>query len=166
MVIKIKTTLKQIGMILFVSGFLAFIANTVHPRKIPWVQQWSDQVEAKARGEGIEVIPFSVALSTFRSQKAVFIDARSSEEFVKGHIPEALPIPFSNWEDSFMVLAGHVEAGNPLVVYCSNRECDDALLLAIELKAMGAEKLYLFIDGYDSWSSQVGAPVMEGSLLP
>ena len=56
-----KTTPKQIGIILLVSGFLALIANSLHPRKIPWVQDWSHQVEKRARRGNIPAIPFAVA---------------------------------------------------------------------------------------------------------
>ena len=38
---------KRIGIILLASGVAAVVANSVHPRRIPWVQDWSRYVEAK-----------------------------------------------------------------------------------------------------------------------
>ena len=84
-------TAKQIAAILLVSGVVAVVANVVHPHGIPFVQSWSDHVEARARKAGINVIPLSVALTT----KAQFIDVRPWEEFDRGHIPDALSIPLS-----------------------------------------------------------------------
>ena len=148
-----KTTLKQIGMILLVSGFFALIANSVHPRKIPWVQQWSNLVEGKAREQGIQVISLSTVLQTFKSGQAVFIDARSAGEYEEGHIPNAVSVPFHMLDEKFPVLVELLDTQSELVVYCSNRDCDDALLLATELQAMGAEHLSIFIDGYEVWKN-------------
>ncbi|QBG48640.1 rhodanese-like domain-containing protein [Verrucomicrobia bacterium S94] len=152
-----KTTLKQIGWILLMSGFLAFAANSVHPRKLPWVQNWSDQVEAKAKKAGLRVIPFSTALKKFRFSEALFIDARLRKTFEERHIPGALSIPFESLEDQFSAIGDLLDSGNELIVYCTNRNCDDALLLAIELKAMGAEDLSLFIDGFEVWETYGGS---------
>jgi rhodanese-related sulfurtransferase len=148
-----KTTLKQIGMILLVSGFLALIANTVHPRRIPWIHDWSAHVESKARKAGVKVIPLSVALES----KAQFIDVRATADFERGHIPDALSIPASELDQHFDQLLSLVSSDHELVIYCSNRECDDALVVAEELKRMGAEKLVIYIDGFDLWQRHGGA---------
>ena len=147
-------TAKQIAAILLVSGVVAVVANVVHPRGIPFAQSWSDHVEARARKAGINVIPLSVALTT----KAQFIDVRPREEFDRGHIPDALSIPLSAWEERFITLASHVEAKTPMILYCSNRECDDALLLALEIQQFGGTNFYLYVDGFDVWEKH-GGPV-------
>ncbi|MDF7809051.1 rhodanese-like domain-containing protein [Pontiellaceae bacterium B12219] len=156
-----RTTLKQIGIILLVSGVVALAVNSIHPRKIPWVQSWSDHVEARSRQAGIKVIPLSVALQKFQSPEGAvtFIDARSPEEFAAGHIPGALPAPFQTLEEQFPTLGNLIDSGQELVVYCKNRECDDSLMLAIELQAMGAENLTLFVDGFEVWQKYGGAVV-------
>ena len=151
-----KTTLKQIGIILLFSGVVSFLANSVHPRKIPWVQSWSNHVEAKARKAGISVIPLSVALQKFQSLEATFLDARPADEFETGHISGALSLPFQSLEESFQTIGKLLDSSKELIVYCTNRECDDALLLATELQAMGAENLVLYIDGFELWKKHGG----------
>lgn len=151
-----KTICKQIGMILLASGFLALMANTVHPHRIPWVQDWSSHLEGRAKEENISVLPFSGALDRHAVGESIFIDARSEEEFGKGHIPSATSIPLELLEDRFDTIVALLESGKELVVYCSSRTCDDALLLAKELKAMGAENLMLYIDGFDFWKEHGG----------
>jgi rhodanese-related sulfurtransferase len=153
-----KATLKQIGLILFFSGVVAVVANSVHPRKIPWVQQWSNHVEAKAKKNGIKVIPLSIALQRFQSLEdpATFIDARSVEEFNAGHVVGAISIPFQSLEEQFPRIGSLIDSGQELIVYCQNRACDDSLMLAIELQAMGAENLTLFIDGFEVWQKYGG----------
>jgi rhodanese-related sulfurtransferase len=152
-----RITLKRIGILLLAGGVVAVVANGVHPQKIPWVQDWSRYVEAKAAKQGIRVIPLSVALEKFQSLEAVFVDARPMEEFAANHIPGAISIPFQSLEEHFPTLGSFVYSGRELLVYCSSRECDDALLLATELQAMGAKRLVLYVDGFDLWQEYGGA---------
>lgn len=156
-----KATFKRIGIILLVSGVVAVVANTVHPRGIPWVQDWSIHVEAKARKAGIRVVPLSVALNKHRMGQSVFIDARPAGEFAAGHVPGAVSVPFQNLDDHFMALGELVDSGTELVLYCKNRDCDDGLMLAKELQAMGASNLVLYIDGFEVWKKHGG--VVEGN---
>lgn len=151
-----KTIVKQIGTILLISGMVSLFANSLHSRRIPWVQDWSRQVEAKAAKLKIKVIPLAVALQKFQSPEAVFIDARSVGEFERGHIPGAVSIPFQSLEEMFPAIGSLIDSGKELVVYCQNRECDDSLLLAIELRAMGASNLALYIDGFELWEARGG----------
>ncbi|MBN2163742.1 MAG: rhodanese-like domain-containing protein [Pontiellaceae bacterium] len=148
-----KTTIRQIGLILFVSGFLAVLANTVHPRKIPWVQDWSHQVESRAKDLRIRVVPFSGAKKLHADEEALFVDARSETDYTAGHIPDAVSLPFEALDEHFEQIMEWTDSDQELVVYCSNRECDDALLLSAELKSMGVSNLTLFIDGFDSWKT-------------
>jgi rhodanese-related sulfurtransferase len=132
------------------------VANSVHPRKIPWVQDWSRQVESKAAKHKIKVIPLSVALEKFQAEETVFIDARSADEFAQGHIPGAVSIPFQSLEEQFPMIGNLIDSGRELIVYCKNRDCDDSLLLATELQAMGCSHLVLYVDGFELWKKHGG----------
>ena len=145
-----KTT-RQIATLLLLAGVLAVGINLFHPRRIPWTQDWSNIVEAKAQKAGIRVIPLSLALQIQQKNGAIFIDARPSDEFAGGHIPHAHSLPFQALDDHFEEIGTLIDTHKPLIVYCTNRDCDDALLLAIELQAMGAENLQLYIDGFEVW---------------
>ena len=142
---------KHILLILLASGILAGLVNLIHPNSIHWVQDWSNYVESKAKDANIEMIPLGVAFSRHQAGDHVFVDARASSEFSKGHISGAVSIPFENMDENFDVLMQLLGTGNPLVVYCRNRECDDALLLAVELRDMGKSNLYYYVDGYEIW---------------
>ena len=150
------STLKKIGLILLLSAGVAGLANWVHPQKIPWVQDWSHQVEAQAKEREISLIPLSVALERFDSAAAIFVDARSAEAYSAGHISGAVSIPFAKMDDYFEVIMALMDSEQELIVYCSNRQCDDALLLVSELKSMGCSKLLLYIDGFDAWAAAGG----------
>ena len=146
-----NSSVQRIGIILSASAVVAVVANSMHPRRIPWVRDWSHQVEAKAAEQKIPVIPLSVAREKLSSGSAVFVDARSASEFAKGHIPGAISIPFEHLGDDYATIDDLIGSGRELVVYCKNRDCDDALLFVSELQKMGCNKAVLYIDGFDAW---------------
>ena len=149
-------TAKRIGIILLASALMAGVSNSLHPQRIPWVQDWSNQVEEQAGKLDIEVIALAGSLEKFRSGEALFVDARSDDLFERGHIPGALSIPFERLDEMYPALIDPIDSGKELVVYCTNRECDDALLLALELRTMGAANLALYIDGFEIWQKHIG----------
>lgn len=150
--------IKQILSITLISGLLAGTANLIHPHRIPWVQDWVNHVEAKAVEVGIEVIPLSLAHSLHQTGRHLFVDARPAAEYDKGHIPQAISLQFEQLDDQLQALEKVLGSGKPLIVYCRNRECDDALLLAMELRDMGQSNLQYYVDGFELWK-EAGCPV-------
>jgi len=150
-----KTTAKQIGVLLLSGAVLAVVANLVHPQGVPWMQDWSNQTESQALELGISMMPLTVVQELFHAREAIFIDARPATDYRKGHIPGAVSIPFEELNSHFPQLAELYDSEAALVVYCSSRVCDDALLLAAEMKTMGLDA-DLFIDGFDSWKKHGG----------
>ena len=143
--------LRQALTIILVGGVLAGVANFIHPHRIPWVQDWGSYVEAKAVQAGIEVVPLSLTYSIHQAGNHLFVDARSALEFEKGHVPGALSLPFGDLKSHIQTLEQVLDSNLPLVVYCRNRECDDALLLATELLDMGKSNLIYYVDGFELW---------------
>ena len=149
-------TAKRIGILLLAGAVTAAVANRLNPRRIPWVQDWSRQVEARAAGQDIPVISFIDALGKFHSGKVRFVDARPEEHFLQGHIPGAVSVPFEQFDEFLPVIVDLIDSGSGLVLYCTNRECDDALLLAIELLNMGCTNMALYVDGFETWKKNGG----------
>ena len=73
------------------------------------------------------------------------------------HISGAISVPFQSLEELFVTIGELIDSGKELVVYCKNRECDDSLMLAIELQAIGCSNLVLYVDGFELWEEYVGA---------
>lgn len=153
-----KPILIQLLAILLVGGLVGGLANLIHPNRIPWVQDWGNYVEAKAREVGIEVIPLSMAHTIHQSDSHIFVDARPAGEYSSGHIPMAISLPFEELDEQFEALDQILSSDDSVVVYCKNRECDDALLLALELREMGKTNLLYYVDGFELWEES-GCPV-------
>ena len=60
-------------------------------------------------------------------------------------------------EEEFDVIVTLLDSGKELVIYCQNRDCDDSLLLATALQAMGTSNLVLYVDGFELWKKHGGA---------
>ena len=118
---------------------------------------WGPIAQVGPNLDRIEIIPLNAAYSIHQADTHLFIDARAFSEFTIGHISGAVSLPFESLDEHFDVLEQVLETEMPLVVYCSNRECDDALLLAIELRDMGKSNLYYYVDGFDLWE-ELGCP--------
>lgn len=154
------TGFQRIATILGMSLVLAAAINAVHPRQIPWVQDWNNYVESKAAAAGIEVLPLGQALAMHDKGNCLFVDARELAEYGMGHVAGAVSLPAQSWDLHVDTLDALLDADYPLVVYCRNRECDDALMLAIELKAMGKSDLYYYVDGFELWE-EMECPIVS-----
>ena len=94
----------------------------------------------------------------------LFIDARRTKEYVKGHIPGAISI--SPWEKGREAkVAGLAQAepkAAPVVVYCTrSKDCEDSEEISSNLKQFGFENVMVFQGGFPVWQEKK-KPVAEG----
>jgi rhodanese-related sulfurtransferase len=83
---------------------------------------------------------------------ALFVDARSAEEYAEGHIPGAVSLPFDDvFKDPDK--AKHVDTHGRAVVitYCGGGDCDLSRNLAFSLIDAGQKKVLVFMGGLPGW---------------
>ena len=110
----------------------------------------------------LEITDVRSAKAIFDSGKAVFLDARSREDYLDGHIKGALSVPAYQVENEIENLKKRYPPSSYFVTYCSGRECDDSHKLAQDLLMEGYENVSVFIDGYPAWGAE-GFPVERQS---
>ncbi len=93
---------------------------------------------------------------------AVFVDARSAEEYAEGHIPGAASLPFDDVYKKPELAKAFDEKGLPIIVYCGGGDCDLARTLAYALIEAGHKRVLVFKDGLPGWAS-AGMPVTKGA---
>ena len=158
-----KTIAKEIAILMGISIAMAFAVNLISPRGISLIGQWNtSEVVISAKGDTVDqrldIKEPAEAKRIYDSGTAVFVDARSSETYIEGHIKGAVTLPAKDFDhliDSF--LKEH-PLSSPLVTYCSGRECDDSHELARYLLNEGFTSVRVFIDGYPAWKKE-GFPV-------
>ncbi len=146
-----ETARKALWLIL-AALILAVAVNLLHPKRIPWVEDWANRVEAQAVAEKVPLVQLSDMLNFLRDGSRLFVDARPAEEYAKAHLPGAVSLPFQTLESSQVSM---LSSDKPLVVYCSGPECDDSLLLALELRKLGRADAAVFIGGMELWQAEL-----------
>jgi len=96
----------------------------------------------------IKVIDINLAKVLFEN-KVLFVDARSEEYYLEGHIPNAI------CNDNFDSLVFNIEnmlgMQDAFVVYCSDDDCGSSEDLSYELQSYGFNNILLFKGGWQEW---------------
>lgn len=135
------------------AAVLGTAAQLLGPRRIPWVEDHSRRVELRAAAAGLELVDVDAAGKIVDGGGFLVLDARAAKDFDAGHLPGAVSFPFETREESYNELAALLPPDQPVMVYCSGRECDDALLLGLFLKSQGSTRVALFVEGTTGWSA-------------
>jgi rhodanese-related sulfurtransferase len=86
-----------------------------------------------------------------KQKRALFIDARTPEEYNAGHIPGAVNIPGYATPDKIMHDLPLNRKQTMIVVYCSGPECPYADRLAGFLRFQEFSAVYVYPGGIDAW---------------
>jgi len=106
---------------------------------------------------GITFITLAETEELFSKGEALFIDSRSRQEYISGHILGALNIPFEESREKFKTTELGFLKGKTLVVYCSGGDCETSLSLAKLLYDQGLKDIKIFSGGWAEWS-EAGLP--------
>ena len=84
--------------------------------------------------------------------RVLVVDARTEEEFGRGHIPGAINVPPSR----FTAIAGYLpmDKSVPLVFYCRGYSCTLSQSAATEALRAGYTNIRLFRGGFPEWSQK------------
>ncbi|MBU1248367.1 MAG: rhodanese-like domain-containing protein [Proteobacteria bacterium] len=97
-------------------------------------------------GDGIRVLSVQEA-KELKDAGAVFLDVRDALDYQDSHVPGAASLPLE-----FASEQGHAL---PLVVYCSDRECNKATVVA-ERIVKGGISVAIMPDGAGGWAAAGG----------
>ena len=161
----IKKTIQEIITLLGVSLILALVVNTFSPRGIALVGQWdiakgviTANPIADAADQPQEIDNVALAKTIFDKGDAIFVDARSQNDYENGHIPGAISFPVGQFEKRIGSFLNRYPLEQPIVTYCSGRTCEDSHDLAQFLSDVGFTDVRIFIDGFPGWEAE-GYPV-------
>jgi len=146
------------------SAVLGVVVNQVSPRGIPLLSTPADadSPATPALPKGIRSVDLPEARSAFDEHAALFLDARSPEDYAEGHVSGALSLPAYEFDARFPEIADRVEEAQSIVVYCDGVECSDSIHVAERLVEYGFSDVSVFESGWRAWAES-GAPVSEGT---
>ena len=92
-----------------------------------------------------------------------FVDARSHEVYMEGHIPGAVSLSYEHIDgDDCEKMLQILDKDKLLVIYCDNSECPLSLELAETLLGMEFRRIAVFEEGWDKWV-EAGYPSATGT---
>ena len=96
-------------------------------------------------------ITIEKAYGFFENGRALFLDARPEESYKKGHIKNAMNVPYSLPIKDKLEIMSSVPYNVVLISYCDGAECKASEGLAIELAQLGYTKVLIFFGGWNDW---------------
>jgi rhodanese-related sulfurtransferase len=161
---------RDTGRALLIVLFWCLVAaafNTVSPHRIAWVGPWPStygadtaSVPPSYEDDDPPVLRLDAAIAMFQAEDIVFIDARDPEDYVLGHIPGALSLPFDYYDDYAEDILAQVDRDREVVTYCGGADCELSLYLARQLRIEGYTRVYIFFGGSEAWE-QAGLPLAK-----
>ena len=154
-------TIKQVFFIALIVLIAGFASNRLRSDKMPLVEDWSAKSKlVTPSGENLE-ISLSEASNFFKKGKAVFVDARSHEEYAAGHIKGAKTLPYKEADRKFIEAMAGVPEENAVITYCDGETCELSMELAVFLRNAGYKNVKVLSNGWTVWQ-QNGLPVETG----
>lgn len=111
---------------------------------------------ARSRLTGFREVRPDEAVRLMNHEDAVLLDIRSGEEYTKGHVMNALNIPFANLQDRLVDLQPH--QGRALIICCENGR--QAAQAGAVLRKHGYGRVMGLSGGLASWRS-AGLPLVR-----
>ncbi|MDP6126252.1 MAG: rhodanese-like domain-containing protein, partial [Candidatus Latescibacteria bacterium] len=119
----------------FTAPDTAWIAE---PRTLEFAPVVADTVAATAPKRAVSArsteplaITLGQAWTYFYDKSALFLDARTTRDYVKGHIEGSKSLPYSEME-LYLDLLDSVAKDSTIVTYCSGADCELSVHLADE----------------------------------
>ncbi len=153
----IKNIVKEVVVLVGLSVITAFVYNAFHEKGIAYFGEWDTSkgvISAKSKTDTVshdlEIHDLETAKALYDSE-AVFVDARSEDDYQEGHVKGAISLPAWEYLSHIEAFRNTVPLEMTIVTYCSGRECDDSHDLAQQLLMEGYVDVQVFIDGYPAW---------------
>jgi rhodanese-related sulfurtransferase len=140
---------------------LALGVNALRPDGIPLVGDWSAEARLADAGKEILVVDLAGARQLFETGGALFVDARSIDQYIHGHIQGALPLPWLEIDSYLARVNRQLETAETIIAYCDGTGCDLSHELAGFLRSMGLKNVRVLINGWTLWQ-QAGLPTGRG----
>ena len=156
---------KQVCLLSLVSISCGFLVNYFSPAGISFIGSWDTNkgvISANSKNDVVvherEILETDIVKKIYDQGHTVFIDARPLEQYEQGHIHGSIALPVAQFDELVESLFEKYPPAQPMITYCSGRECRDSHELAQQLVDAGYENVRVFIDGYPAWEEK-GYPV-------
>ncbi|HZP59942.1 MAG TPA: rhodanese-like domain-containing protein [Opitutaceae bacterium] len=133
-------TFRQIALLMVLAVVPALLAAWIHPKRPAW--GWRRPAVAEITLADAQRLPSPV----------IWVDARREEEYRQRHVPGAISLDQSHWEESLPNFVQAWQPGTSVVVYCNSQECDASHEVALRLhRELQIDGIYVLQGGWNAW---------------
>jgi rhodanese-related sulfurtransferase len=160
---KMKKLLKEIGIILMVVIPLALVTNSLRPSGLRLVDTGIPMMQTVDTNDPVCAIPLDRAIEKYEREEALFIDTRSHEDYLAGHIKGAINLPdhhFDEWIDDFL---SRTDPDIEIITYCNGKDCSLGYDVAEKLYQLGFERVSYLVNGLTKWQESA-LPVVSQKI--
>jgi rhodanese-related sulfurtransferase len=146
----------QAGFLILLS-VAAGVLRGFFPESISWNGRWptaqtsAEEAYKMMAREGDPAFASLADAISLHSKGAIFLDARSTEEFTAGRIPGSRSLPFYELEAKEKEALAGLAPDSSIVIYCEGVGCELSLFLGRELSARGFTNMKIFYGGFPEW---------------
>jgi rhodanese-related sulfurtransferase len=148
---KVGRFILQIVVVTTFSAALALIVNGARREGLSLVMPFPPEYRCPSRiveGVGMGI---KDALQAFARGDVLFVDARISEAFEKGHIWGAISVPYSFLEVVPQEAVDQIKRYKKIIVYCNSKGAERSKLMAGELSESGLKGVSYLQGGFLGW---------------
>lgn len=138
--------------VLIIALGIGLSVNFLRDQRLPLVPDLSMgvQINSAAVGDNL-VIALEDAEALYFDQQAVFLDARSREQYRRGHIEGAKSLPWEDFDRRFPEAMSGIPRDAIIITYCDGESCNLSRELASALMAKGYDQVRVLVDGWKLW---------------
>ncbi|OQY13707.1 MAG: hypothetical protein B6I30_02425 [Desulfobacteraceae bacterium 4572_187] len=141
----------QCGAIFAMAFFLGFSSNQFRNNLLPMFGNWTIESRLAISSDKQFGISLAEAKKLFLKQAAVFIDARSNNDYEKAHIKGARSLPWKDVDQQFIEVTKDLPPDIPIITYCDGETCGLSHDLTMFLLNMGFNNVRELINGWALW---------------
>lgn len=151
----------QSGLIFILAAVTGLLMNQARSNTLSLVAACSPEARLTAYSGKSMAISLEEAKALCLDKDAVFLDARSPEDYAQGHIRCAQNIPWQSFDEYIDRVLETIPDNAWIVTYCDGEHCSLSEDLAKELLSMGYENVKILLNGWTRWL-EAGLPVEKG----
>lgn len=131
---------RQAALLLVLALIPALFAAWLHPKRPAW--GWTRPAVTEIALADAQRLPPPV----------IWVDARLEKEFQERHVPGAISLDQSHWEELLPDFIKAWQPGTRVVVYCNSQECDASHEVALRLhRELQIDNVFVLQGGWNAW---------------
>ncbi len=161
--ISMNSLLKEIGIILMVVIPLALVTNSLRPSGLRLIDTGIPIMQPAEANNPIRAITLDRAIEKYERGEALFVDARSYEDYLAGHVNGAMNLPDHHFDELIDDFLSRTDTDIEIITYCDGEDCSLGHNVAEKLYQLGFERVSYLVNGLTKWQESA-LPVVSQKI--